>query len=174
MAGEDADMIDRRTMLMAGGLAMTTTMVKAGEGTDAIQALIQAYFTAWNTNTPERFAEIFWPDGSWVNVVGMHWRGRDQIVFAHTAFLKTIFKDCKQELVSVEARIIAPGSALAVVTLIQDAYATPDGRQMPRAHDRLTLLAVEREGTWRFIHGHNTIVNPDAANNDPVLRMKPA
>lgn len=137
-----------------------------------IEGLIQAYFEAWNTNAPERLAEIFWPDGSWVNVVGMHWRGRDQVVFAHVAFLKTIFKDCKQTLVSTEARLIAPGVALAVTTLIQDAYVTPDGHEMPRAHDRLTLVAVEREGAWRFVHGHNTIVNDQAANNDPVLRMK--
>lgn len=153
---------------------MTTTMANADDDTTGIAALIQAYFDAWNSGAPERFADIFWPDGSWVNVVGMHWRGRDQVVFAHNAFLKTIFKDCKQDLVSIDSRMVAPGVALAVVTLIQDAYVTPDGHHMPRAHDRLSLLAIERDGVWRFIHGHNTIVNPEAANNDPVLRMKPA
>ncbi|PIB91119.1 SgcJ/EcaC family oxidoreductase [Caulobacter sp. FWC2] len=169
-------MMDRRTILAMGGLTMAAEILgmttSAAAGTPEIEGLIKAYFDAWNANAPERFADIFWPDGSWVNVVGMHWRGRDQVVFAHVAFLKTIFKDCKQTLVSTESRLVAPGVALAVVTLIQDAYVTPDGHSMPRAHDRLTLMAVEREGAWRFIHGHNTIVNDQAANNDPVLRMK--
>jgi len=169
-------MTDRRTVLAVGGLTMTVEALgmttSAATGPSEIESLIKAYFDAWNANAPERFADLFWPDGSWVNVVGMHWRGRDQIVFAHVAFLKTIFKDCKQTLVSTEPRLVSPGVALAVVTLIQDAYVTPDGHQAPRAHDRLTLMAVEREGAWRFIHGHNTIVNDQAANNDPVLRMK--
>ena len=151
---------------------MTMTNTPAGDGQAEMEALIQAYLKAWNDGAPERFADLFWPDGSWVNVVGMHWRGRDQLVFAHVAFLKTIFKDCKQQLVSVEARPVAPGVAMAVVTLIQDAYVTPDGHTMPKAHDRLTFVAAQRDGTWRLIHGHNTIVNPQAADNDPVLRMK--
>lgn len=166
-------MIDRRAILATGAGTMTMAMTSgaAGEGAPEVAALIKAYLDAWNDSAPERFADLFWPDGSWVNVVGMHWRGRDQVVFAHTAFLKTIFKDCKQHLVSTDARAVAPGVAMAVVTLIQDAYVTPDGHPMPKAHDRLTFVAAERDGTWRLLHGHNTIINPQAADNDPVLRM---
>jgi uncharacterized protein (TIGR02246 family) len=168
-------MLDRRTVLALGGLAMATNSggvaLAAEDGVSGIEGLIRAYFEAWNTADPDRLAALFWPDASWVNVVGMHWRGRDQVAFAHRAFLSTIFKDCKQTLVSIEPRTVAPGVALAVVTLIQDAYTTPDGNSMPRAHDRLSLTAVQRDGLWRLIHGHNTIVNPQAANNDPVLRM---
>lgn len=165
-------MIDRRAILAGGAGAMTMTNMTTGDGQAEMEALIQAYLKAWNDGAPERFADLFWPDASWVNVVGMHWRGRDQLVFAHVAFLKTIFKDCKQQLVSVEARPVAPDVAMAVVTLIQDAYVTPDGHAMPKAHDRLTFVAARRDGTWRLVHGHNTIVNPQAADNDPVSRMK--
>jgi uncharacterized protein (TIGR02246 family) len=168
-------MFDRRMVLAMGVAAMTASSGEAArageEGVSGIESLIHAYFEAWNTTDADHFAALFWPDASWVNVVGMHWRGRDQVAFAHKAFLSTIFKDCKQTLVSIEPRIVAPGLALAVVTLIQDAYTTPDGNSMPQAHDRLTLMAVQRDGLWRFIHGHNTIINPQAANNDPVLRM---
>jgi uncharacterized protein (TIGR02246 family) len=167
--------MDRRTVLAMGSVVMTAVSGEAAlaaqDGVSGIEGLVQAYFEAWNTTDADRLAALFWPDASWVNVVGMHWRGRDQVAFAHRAFLSTIFKDCKQTLVSIEPRIVAPGMALAVVTLIQDAYTTPDGNSMPEAHDRLTLMAVQRDGLWRLIHGHNTIVNPQAANNDPVLRM---
>ncbi len=150
---------------------ITAQAQTAGDGVAEIERLAKALLAAWNDTDAAAYAAQFWPDASWVNVVGMHWRGRDQVAFAHKAFLSTIFKDCKQTLVSIEARSIAPSAALAVVTMIQDAYVTPDGNHMPEAHDRLTLTAVKREGRWLLIHGHNTIINPRAADNDPVLRM---
>jgi len=168
-------MIGRRAVLALGGMAMTVTAGAAeaagSDGVAEIEAMVKSLLAAWNATDADAYAAHFWPDASWVNVVGMHWRGRDQVAFAHRLFLSTIFKDCKQTLVSTEARAIAPGVALAVVTMIQDAYTTPDGNRMPQAHDRLTLTAVQRDGRWLLIHGHNTIINPQAANNDPVLRM---
>jgi uncharacterized protein (TIGR02246 family) len=167
-------MIGRRALLALGGTMMTGAAGAAetgGDGVAQIEGLVKTLLAAWNATDADAYADHFWPDASWVNVVGMHWRGREQVAFAHRLFLSTIFKDCKQTLVSTEARAIAPGVALAVVTMIQDAYTTPDGNSMPSAHDRLTLTAVKRDGRWLLIHGHNTIINSQAANNDPVLRM---
>ncbi|WP_421738278.1 SgcJ/EcaC family oxidoreductase [Caulobacter sp.] len=157
-----------------GGLVVTGLASEAraaDDGVAQIEGLVKTLLAAWNATDAQAYADHFWPDASWVNVVGMHWRGREQVAFAHKTFLATIFKDCKQTLVSIEARAVAPGVALAVVTMIQDAYTTPDGNSMPQAHDRLSLTAVQRDGRWLLIHGHNTIINPHAANNDPVLRM---
>ena len=42
---------------------------------------------------------------------------------------------------------------------------------MPQALDRLSLIVVRDAEGWRISHGQNTIVDADAAPNDPVLRM---
>ena len=167
-------MIGRRALLAMGGIVVIGLPGEAraaDDGVAQIEGLVRTLLAAWNANDAQAYADHFWPDASWVNVVGMHWRGRDQVAFAHRTFLATIFKDCKQTLLTIEARAVAPSVAMAVVTMIQDAYMTPDGNLMPQAHDRLSLTAVERDGRWLLVHGHNTIINPQAANNDPVLRM---
>ena len=75
------------------------------------------------------------------------------------------------------ARVVAAASKVKSVNAVVDLTATsgyiltPDGNSMPQAHDRLSLTAVQRDGRWLLIHGHNAIINPQAANNDPVLRM---
>ena len=53
---------------------------------DGPEAPARAMMAAWNAHDMAAMSEVFAPDAEWVNVVGMHWVGRDQIMFAQTAF----------------------------------------------------------------------------------------
>ena len=69
------------------------------------EAPARAFVEAWNAHDMTALAALLTPDADWVNVVGMYWMGRDQIMFAQQAFHGGIFRHNQQELRSVQARI---------------------------------------------------------------------
>src|SRR6478735_6283331 len=82
----------------------------------AVRKIVAGPEEAWNAHDMKALAKLFREDAEWVNKVGMHWRGRDEIMVAHTAFHETIFKKHKFQTDAVETRLVAPGVAVAVVT----------------------------------------------------------
>ena len=155
-------------VLMAMGVAMSANAAGLHDGPEAPA---RAMIAAWNTHDMAAMSEVFTPDADWVNVVGMHWVGRDQIMFAHTAFHNTMFKTNQQTLVSLATRQLSPDIAVLFMEAEQDAYMTPSGHEQPKALDRLTIVVVRKPEGWKIVHGQNTIVDERAAANDPVLRM---
>jgi len=138
----------------------------------AISKLIMAVEVAWNSHDMQAYGQLLHGDVVWINIVGMHWRGREDVVAAHVAFHETIFKDHSIKTDSVEIRSIGEGVAIAVVTTTNDAFRTPDGNLMPKSQNRLSyVLAKDGEG-WKIIHGHNVVVNAEAARNNPVNAVK--
>lgn len=97
---------------------------------------------AWNTHDMKSLAKLFREDAEWVNKVGMHWCGRDEIMVAHTAFHRTIFKNHSYHTDAVETRSVAPGVAVAVVTQTFDGFMAPDGRAWEQS--RSSCLPVVR------------------------------
>ena len=113
-------------------------------------------------------AGLFREDAEWVNKVGMHWRGRHEIMLAHTVFHETIFKNHSYRTDAVETRSIAPGVAVAVVTETFDGFMAPDGRAWPRARNRLTYVLLRGTDGWKIAHGQNAEIDELAAKHDPV------
>ena len=54
----------------------------------AVRKIVAGYEEAWNAHDMEALAKLFREDAEWVNKVGMHWRGRDEIMVAHTASIR--------------------------------------------------------------------------------------
>ena len=154
--------------LLAIGVAMSAN---AADLKDGPEAPARAMISAWNAHDMKAMGEIFTPDAEWINVVGMHWVGRDQIMFAHTAFHNTMFKTNQQALVSLTTRRLSSHVAILFMEAEQDAYMTPSGHEQPKALDRLTIVVVRQPEGWKIVQGQNTIVDERAALNDPVLRM---
>ncbi|MDG3008086.1 SgcJ/EcaC family oxidoreductase [Paludisphaera mucosa] len=134
----------------------------------AVRKVVAGFTEAWNAHDMEALAKLFRDDAEWVNIVGMHWHGRDEIMAATTAFHQTIFKDNSHQLDAVETRYIAPSVAVVVATETADSFTTPDGEVRPKARDRLTYVLVKGPEGWKIAHGHNVVVDEDAAKNDPV------
>ena len=165
--------MNRRVVMMAATL-WTVALPMAAEATDmniGPEAPARAYIEAWNSHDMPAMAATLAGDADWINVVGMYWRGRDQIMFAHTAFHKGMFKTVQLDLKSVETRTLGPDAAIVLLQFVQDAYQIPAGPLQPKALDRLSLVVVRLPEGWRIIHGHNTVVDERAIANDPVLHM---
>ncbi len=133
----------------------------------AIQAVLTGFNDAWNRHDMDAFASFLADDCEWINVVGMHWNGKGQVVKAHRAFHATMFKDVSIHTLESEIGWVAPGVALAVVTSKADDYTTPSGQRMTNILDRLSLVLVKRDGRWLIRAGHNTTIDQAAARHDP-------
>ena len=158
---------------------VTTSLVSAKQaGSDravdeqSIRELVSTFETGWNTHDTNAIGSIFRDDAEFINVVGMHWRGKSAIVKAHTVYHEIMFRDCKLHTDQVQIRFPAAGSAIAVWTATQDAFTTPSGSVAPKTQTRLTLLLTKANDQWLVVHGHNTRVDAEAAKFDPVNQPK--
>jgi uncharacterized protein (TIGR02246 family) len=138
----------------------------------AVRQVIRGFEEAWNAHDMKAFAKLLRDDVEWVNIVGMHWKGKDAVVAAHEAFHKTMFKDHRMATDAVELRPLGGGHVIAVVTTTNDAFTTPGGQVMPKAQNRQTYVLTKEPGGWRIAHCQNVRVDAEAARNDPVNSEK--
>jgi len=139
---------------------------------EAIQGVLDRQIEAWNRHDMDAFVAETTPDIEWVNVVGMHWQGRDAVRKAHIAFHKGMFADSR--LLPPEKsdmREIAPG-VVAVVTKgkIEGVGLTPAGTPYPSDGSAMTLVLVKTPEGWRIAHVHNTTINAMAVAHDPAKK----
>jgi uncharacterized protein (TIGR02246 family) len=138
----------------------------------AIRAVVANIEKGWNTHDMKFYGSQFRDDAEFINVVGMHWHGRDAVMAAHTAFHATSFKNHNIKTNAVETRSIGDGCAIAVVTTTNDAFTTPAGDVIPVAQNRQTYVLTKGQDGWKIVHGHNVRIDPDAVKHDPVNSKK--
>jgi len=146
--------------------ALATPLSK--EDNEGIRKTVIAIEDSWNTHDMKVFASVLREDAEWINVVGMHWKGRDAVVKAHAIFHEIMFKDCRLKTDSIEARSLGNDHAIAVVTTTQDAYTTPSGQVIPKGQTKLSLVMAKTPAGWRVVHAENVRVDAEAVKNDPV------
>ncbi|MFD1871485.1 SgcJ/EcaC family oxidoreductase [Hymenobacter bucti] len=112
-------------------------------------------------------------DVSWVNIVGMWWRGRPAVQQAHQQIFDTIFKGVPFTPGPATVRGIAPGVAVVNLYCHVGAFFPPDGidhgtNKEGEADDLLTLVLVKKQGQWLLSAGQNTVVRAAAQPNNPI------
>ena len=138
----------------------------------AIQAILDRQVAAWDAHDMTAFVADMTPDVDWINVVGMHWIGREAVLRAHTAFHKMpMFAHSSLIPGPVEMRGVAPGVILVVDhTKLEGMGPTPGGGTYPTGGSIMTMIVVRHDGRWLIAHGHNTNIDAHAAANDPARR----
>lgn len=134
----------------------------------AIRKVLADYDVAWNTHNMKMLNDFFHEDAEFINVVGMHWRGRAAIVAAHEAFHATMFKDVGIKTDAISLRPLDGNVAIAVVTYSMDASTTPNGQVIPKHQNKLSYVFTKRAGEWKIAHGQNVKIDAEAAQHDPV------
>ena len=164
--------------LIAGTLVMSASASAAPVATPdvapsdvaAIRAVMARQADAWNRHDMDAYVAETTPDVEWVNVVGMHWRGRETVKRAHAALHRTMFAHSRLlPPRSVEMREIAPGVVLTVTTGgIEGVSRTPDGSAYPEDGNIMTEVFVKTVDGWRIAHAHNTNIVARAVAHDPA------
>jgi len=153
-------------VFLTSGSAVAAPLSKTDDA--AVRKLVADIEKSWNTHDMKLLATLFREDAEFVNVVGLHWRGRDAIVKAHAVFHETMFKDCRLKTDSIQIRSIGPENAIAVVTTTQDRFTTPDGHVMPKGQTKQTYVFEKGSDGWTIVHGQNVRIDAEAVKNDPV------
>lgn len=167
--------MNRRILIasLAGASLMTAVPAFAqtaptADDRAAVQHWLDECAAAWATSDAERMYATATDDLEWINIVGMHWRGKAQVIAVHHVYLTTMFRGVPMSLKSIESlRTVGPDVVVAVVRWSVGQFNPPDGSTIPAADDRMTLVFRRTPEGLRLAHGANVQINPVAEQFDP-------
>jgi uncharacterized protein (TIGR02246 family) len=145
------------------------------EMNDSVAAKIKAVLTeweaCWNAADMTSMWQLATDDIHWVNVVGMHWRGKAEVQKAHQVFFDLLFKNRSCKLDEIESIEPLPGGAfVAVVRWSMGGYRRPNGVMRQPGRDRMSLVLVPRGEGLAIAHGANVPIDDEAEANNPIKR----
>jgi uncharacterized protein (TIGR02246 family) len=141
--------------------AMTPTSPIDAES--KIGAVLAALQDGWNRHDMAAFAAQFSQDADFVNVVGMHLRGRPAIEAQHVAIHQTVFRRSQLRTVGQSVRLLTPQVALAHVSREMTGHDMSHVKNWSLPEVRkgvLTAVLVSEGDTWRIAALHNTDTVP--------------
>ncbi len=142
----------------------------AADDAAAIRALLDKRRDAWNRHDMDAFVADLMPDIEWINVVNMHWKGRDTVYRAHAALHTGMMAHSRMlppEL--VEMREIAPNVVIVTqINRLEGVAPRPDGKPYPDDGNLITMVFVKSRGGWQIAHVRNGHIDKQAAAHDPA------
>jgi uncharacterized protein (TIGR02246 family) len=137
---------------------MTSTMTATASG---IETVVTAVVGAWNRHDMKAYSALFTEDADFVNVVGMHFRGRPQIEAVHLDLHRTIFRNSNLRAVSTTVRSLNDQVALAHVAWEMTGAEGLPGWNVPELRKGMMSLVLVRTGDrWLITAAQNTDAVP--------------
>jgi uncharacterized protein (TIGR02246 family) len=125
-----------------------------------IADLVKRLETAWNAGDSAGFAAPFAENADFVNVMGMHARGRAAILAGHEHIFRTIYAGSVNAYALDSMRLLRDGVALAHVR----AHLRVPGGPMAGEHDAIfSFVATRGDAGWQIDSFHNTFVRQPPA-----------
>ncbi|MES2456864.1 MAG: SgcJ/EcaC family oxidoreductase [Bacteroidota bacterium] len=137
----------------------------------AIEKQVDAMVNSWNKHDYSDMKTYATEDCSWVNIVGMVWKNRKEVEYAHQFYHTNMFKHTTMTIKGVSVRILNASTALVHFKSYVSEFTTPSGQKMPGSDDMALLVFVKEKGKWLLTAGENVVVDPLAQKHDPVLHM---
>jgi len=139
---------------------MTSTMTATG--IDAVvSAVVTTVVEAWNRHDMKAYSAQFTEDADFVNVIGMHFRGRPQIEAVHIDLHRTIFRNSNLLAVSTTVRPVTDQVTLAHVAWEMTGAEGLPGWNAPELRKGMMSLVLARSGDrWLITAAQNTELVP--------------
>ncbi|HET7462786.1 MAG TPA: SgcJ/EcaC family oxidoreductase [Longimicrobium sp.] len=134
---------------------MTDRAPDAAAAHAEVAAIVQAMQDAWNAGDGAAFTAPFTDDADFVNVYGMHARGRDEIRRGHEFILKGPYAGSVNRYVLESVRLPRPDTALAHV---RATLQVPAGPLAGEHQARYSMVLLHDGGRWQVTAFHNTFV----------------
>ena len=129
--------------------------------TDSVKTVISTLAESWNRHDMAAFAAAFAENADFVNVIGMHWQGRQEIEAKHTATHRTIFRNSTMQIVDQSVRFLSPSIALAHVSTELKGAESLRERVAPETRRTLmTCVLVKGADRWLITAAHKTDIVP--------------
>ncbi|WP_212440771.1 SgcJ/EcaC family oxidoreductase, partial [Bradyrhizobium sp. AUGA SZCCT0431] len=136
-----------------------------------VKAVLDGWEAAWNASDMNAMWQLATDDIHWVNVVGMHWRGKAEVQKAHQVFFDLLFRNRSCKLEEIESIETLPGGAfVAVVRWSMGGYRRPNGEMRPPGKDCMSLVLVPRGEGLAIAHGANVPIDEAAEAHNPIKR----
>lgn len=164
-----------KQMIFAMLLFLSTSTVYAQNTVDdnkQIELGVDALIASWNNHDYSDMKNYATADCEWVNIVGMWWKNRDEVAYAHDVFHKTMFKNTPLSKNKATIRYLTPNVALVHLDYHIGAYSTPSGNNFPEADNLSTLVFIKKEDKWLLTAGQNVVIDARAQKSNPVNAMK--
>lgn len=137
----------------------------------AVRGIIKDEIAAWNAGDAAAFARHFAADGTFTNIRGQFFTGREAFTERHDFIFKGIYRGTtmKQDVVSL--KFVRPDVAVVeTLTAVIGIQKMPPGISADdkgRLRSRLLQVMVKDGGEWKIAAFHNTDVRPDVPVPDP-------
>jgi len=127
-----------------------------------VTAVVAELAESWNRHDMTAFAALFAENADFVNVIGMHWHGRQEIEEKHAQTHCTIFRNSVLQIVAVTAvRFLNPTIALAHArTELKGAESLREPVAPEVRRTLLTCVLMKDADRWLITAAHNTDIVP--------------
>ncbi len=158
-----------KSPLTVSALMMLLLISSAGFGEEpgavVVGEVVNQFSDAWNRHDAKALANLYTDDADFVNVIGLWWRGRNEIQNEHAKLHEGRMKTTTVTTASPVIRMLSPKVAIAHARweLRGDAGA-PGWKVGEVRRGILTHVLVKRDGVWRITATQNTDI-VDLPNN---------
>jgi uncharacterized protein (TIGR02246 family) len=153
-------MTRHRAVVAILGLALAVWTAPTASQSPADEQLIRGLATqferAWNSHDMNLLGAITTEDVDFVNVAGLHWKGRPEVVKEHAERHKVRFKNSVWTTESVSVQSLAPDMALVHVHWQTQGDLDFDLKPWPPRKGIFSLVVVKDEGSWKIRAVQNT------------------
>jgi uncharacterized protein (TIGR02246 family) len=153
-------------------LATIAARPQASPDETAVRNIIQEEIAAWNSGDAAAYSGHFAADGTFTNIRGEFFTGRQPFIQKHDALFKGPFhgSTLKQDLVSL--KFVRPDVAvvevLTSVTGISKLFPGTNTDDKGRLRTRLLQVVVKDGDEWKITAYHNTDVKSGVPLPDPL------
>jgi uncharacterized protein (TIGR02246 family) len=124
--------------------------------TSEVVSVVNSFAQTWNKHDMDAFAKLFSEDAEFVNVVGLWWRGREEIKNAHEYTHSNMFKTSILKIVETSVRLPLENFAIARSKWRLEGHTAPDGTILPPRTGILLNLFLKIDSNWMIIDSQNT------------------
>ncbi|MEJ7558846.1 MAG: SgcJ/EcaC family oxidoreductase [Pedobacter sp.] len=152
--------------------AMSVQAQVKNADTGAIEKQVDQIVNSWNRHDYSDMESYSVADCSWVNIVGMVWKGLKEVKYAHQFYHDNMFKNTTMTKKAVSVRMIGATTAIVHFKSYVSEFTTPAGHKMPGNDNMALLVFVKQNGKWLLTAGENVTVDAEAQKHNPVSHMK--
>ena len=155
-------------VLLAGVIAAAQS--KPDE--DAIRKILDDEIATWNQGDTDGYSKHFAADGTFTNVMGMFFTGRQAFRDRHEIIFNGPFRGSILRLQVVSLRFLTPDVAVCETLTWVSSFKSgaPPGLHLDtkgRLRTRLLQVMVKRSGEWQIVVYHNVDIKPDVEAPEP-------